>query len=379
MHALNDELGLLPREQHQAFYQVGGTLDWDAPSYLVRNADQALFEGLRRGELCYVLDTRQVGKSSLLVRTAVRLLDQGIDIVQIDISKQGRNVTPESWYLGLLYQFTDQLSLWDTAEAFWESHASFSPVQRWFETIRQVVLIGRERPLVAFLDEIDAVRGLPFSADEFFASIRAVTQDQRSNSPSEPNAWRQLTFCFAGAATPAQLTCDVRATPFNIGTRIELTDFTEQDALPLAQGFAPADSAQCGALIAQVVYWTGGHPYLTQRLCSEVARAEATTPQQVDQLCRETFLDRKARETDPNLHFVHERILQDPENDRGALLRLYSTIRKGASVRYDPTSNLANTLRLAGLVTVSEGELRVRNRIYAEQFNPAWVQDSLRT
>uniref|UniRef100_UPI00286AAA55 AAA-like domain-containing protein n=1 Tax=Armatimonas sp. TaxID=1872638 RepID=UPI00286AAA55 len=151
---LNHEQGRLPHDQHQTFYQVGGTLDWDAPSYLVRNADHALFERLRHGELCYVLDTRQVGKSSLLVRTAVRLLDQGINIVQIDISKQGRNVTPESWYLGLLYQFTDQLSLWETAEAFWESHASFSPVQRWFETIRHVVLADRESPLVAFLDVV---------------------------------------------------------------------------------------------------------------------------------------------------------------------------------------------------------------------------------
>ncbi|WP_309714440.1 hypothetical protein, partial [Armatimonas sp.] len=133
------------------------------------------------------------------------------------------------------------------------------------------------------------------------------------------------------------------------------------------------------ALIAQVVHWTGGHPYLTQRLCYEVAKAEATTSQQVDQLCRETFLDRKARETDPNLHFAHERILKDPENDPGELLRLYATVRKGTPVRYNPTNSLANTLRVSGLVAVLESQLQVRNRIYAEQFTSTWVQESLRS
>lgn len=355
----------------ERFYTVGGTLDWDAPSYVRRSADTTLLETLRQGELCYVLDTRQVGKSSLLVRTAARLLDEGIDIVQLDISKQGRNVDPESWYLGLLYQFAEPLGLLTEAETFWGSHKALSPVQRWFEAIRLTILQQRDSPLIAFIDEIDSVRGLPFSADEFFSSIRAVTQTK-----SQHPQWRWLTFCFAGAATPAQLTQDVRATPFNIGRRIELTDFTESDALPLSQGFTPTGIGVRTSLIQRIIHWTGGHPYLTQRLCYEVARAGITQPDAVDQLCRDTFLDRRARETDPNLHFVRERLLRSDEVDRYALLQLYAGIRRGRVVRYDPTSELANALRLAGLVLVQDGRLLVRNRIYAEQFNQAWIKES---
>ena len=54
------------------FYVVGGTVPRDAPSYVVRRADQELVDALRRGEFCYVLTPRQMGKSSLMVRTAAR-------------------------------------------------------------------------------------------------------------------------------------------------------------------------------------------------------------------------------------------------------------------------------------------------------------------
>jgi WD40 repeat protein len=56
------------------FYVAGGTLPRDAVSYVHRHADDGLFEGLRQGEFCYVLTSRQMGKSSLMVRTSARLL-----------------------------------------------------------------------------------------------------------------------------------------------------------------------------------------------------------------------------------------------------------------------------------------------------------------
>jgi hypothetical protein len=50
-----------------SFYQTGGNLPLNAPSYVERQADTDLYEGLSRGEFCYMLTARQMGKSSLMV------------------------------------------------------------------------------------------------------------------------------------------------------------------------------------------------------------------------------------------------------------------------------------------------------------------------
>lgn len=64
-------------ETARPFYVTGGTLPRDAPSYVTRRADDELLDGLRAGRFCYVLTSRQMGKSSLMVRTATRLRQEG--------------------------------------------------------------------------------------------------------------------------------------------------------------------------------------------------------------------------------------------------------------------------------------------------------------
>jgi hypothetical protein len=55
-----------------SFYQTGGNLPLNPLSYVERRADTDLYEALRRGEYCYVLHARQMGKSSRMVHTASR-------------------------------------------------------------------------------------------------------------------------------------------------------------------------------------------------------------------------------------------------------------------------------------------------------------------
>lgn len=59
-------------------YQVGGSLPVGAPSYVVRQADTDLSEALKGSEFCYVLNSRQMGKSSLQVQTMHKLQTEGI-------------------------------------------------------------------------------------------------------------------------------------------------------------------------------------------------------------------------------------------------------------------------------------------------------------
>ncbi len=245
----------------QGFYVTGGTLRRDAPSYVERQADQALYEGLLQGKFCYVLTSRQMGKSSLMVRTAARLREDGVGVAVLDLTATGQSLSAEQWYDGLLGRIGRQLQIEDEIEEFWLDHPRLGPLQRWMSAITEAVLPRRPGRLVIFVDEIDAVRSLPFSTDEFFAGIREFY-----NRRTEEPALERLTFCLLGVATPSDLIRDTRTTPFNIGQRIELHDFTEAEVAPLAQGLR--QTPEVGArLLNRAIYWTGGHPYLTQRLC----------------------------------------------------------------------------------------------------------------
>ena len=86
--------------------------------------------------------------------------------------------------------------------------------------------------------------------------------------------FKRLTFCLLGVATPSDLIQDTRISPFNIGWRIELRDFTSDEAAPLAGWLEPPCQA-CASMLQRVLHWTGGHPYLTQRLCRAVLEALA--------------------------------------------------------------------------------------------------------
>ncbi|HEX8188372.1 MAG TPA: AAA-like domain-containing protein [Pyrinomonadaceae bacterium] len=349
------------------FYVTGGTLRRDAPSYVARRADEELYGGLSEGRFCYVLTSRQMGKSSLMVRTAARLRQSGAAVAVLDLTAIGQNLTPEQWYDGLLGRVGQQLDLEDELEDFWDDNKRLGPLQRWTRALREVVLEKVKGNVVLFVDEIDSVRSLPFSSDEFFAALREFY-----NRRTEDPAMHRLTLCLLGVATPSDLIKDVRTTPFNIGQRIELTDFTEEEARPLAAGLS--DDAKLGAaLVRRVLHWTGGHPYLTQRLCQAVAEdASAHSTAGVDRLCDELFLSSRARERDDNLLFVRERLLRG-ETERVALLDLYGRVLAGRNVPDDETDPIVNALRLSGIARDEGGLLRVRNRIYGHVFDRAWV------
>jgi hypothetical protein len=377
---------VVPLETGGEFYVTGGTLRHDAPSYIERRADRELSEGLLQGEFCYVLTSRQMGKSSLMVRTVKRLRENDVAVAVLDLTAIGQNLSLEQWYDGLISRLGQQLDLEDELFQFWEAHGELGPLQRWLTAIEQVVLARISTKVVIFVDEIDIVRSLQFSTDEFFAAIREFY-----NRRSRDAAFGRLAFGLLGVATPTDLIRDTRMTPFNIGRRIELNDFTAAEAAPLARGLTE-DEGVARDLLGRVLHWTGGHPYLTQRLCRALAEGlvapkvepesgPAVPPllpnfQTVDLLAEKLFLSRQARDRDDNLIFVRERILRS-EVDVAGLLYLYRRIHNGQLVHDDETNLLVSVLRLSGITRGLNGYLQVRNRIYWRVFDGNWIQTNM--
>ena len=381
---------------NEFFNTEGGNLNAEAPSYVARKADDELYDGLRRGEYCYVLTSRQTGKSSLAIRIAERLRAEGTAVAQLDLTTLGHNLNPEQWYYGLLFALGEQLGLEGELEEFWQSHDDLGPLQRWMQAVHDVVLERCPGPVVLVIDEIDYVRRLPFSTDELFAAIRACFNRRADDPPM-----CRLTFCLLGTVTPSELIEDPNTTPFNIGRRIELNDFTEAEAATLARGLGCGE-ATAARLMRRVYHWTGGQPYLTQSLCRAVAEApQVLDATGVDRVCQSLFFTGRACATDKNLQFVGRHILgqedrlrdgrpgdgQPPpggtdelgpeDRRRASLLDLYAKVRRGRTVPDDETSPVIGNLRLSGLVRVVQGMLHVRNRIYRRVFDEVWIRSNM--
>ena len=231
------------------FFVAGGTLRPNTPSYVDRPADDELFQLAQKGEFCYVLTSRQMGKSSLMIRTARRLQEEGVRSVIIDLTNLGTEVSIEQWLLGFLNLVKRRLKLSIDLETWWQEQAGVGYVQRFINFLHDVLLAEVKGQVVIFIDEIDTTLKLDFS-DDFFAAIRFV-YNARATDP----AYERLTFVLLGVAIPADLIKDRSRTPFNIGQRIDISDFSRKDAQVLRQGLKAIYPDQTESIFNRIFYW----------------------------------------------------------------------------------------------------------------------------
>jgi AAA-like domain len=181
------------------FYVVGGTLGLDVPSYIEPGADAEILGRVQAGEFCYVLTARQMGKSSLMIRTAEKLRDGGYLAAVVDLSDCGSSagsVTPEQWYYSVTDSLARVLAPDEILNVWWAGQSNLPPVRRLVRFLREVILVQTTAPVVVFLDEIDSMLGLTFR-DDFFAAIRAC-YNARANDP----VYKHLVFVPGGYGQP---------------------------------------------------------------------------------------------------------------------------------------------------------------------------------
>jgi len=354
------------------YYRVGGSLPHYIPSYVKRQADEELYQGLKNGDFCCVFNSRQMGKSSLRVKTRQKLEQEGIRCTSIDMTTVGSSEsTAEKFYAGITYE------LWsgffnDVSGFFpwWESQKVLPPLQRLSQFIEKELLEKFSEKVVIFIDEIDNLMNREVK-DEFLGFIRAC-YDHRADKQQ----YKRVTFCLLGVVTPSDLK-DRTGVPFNIGRTIELTGFNFQEAeKSLTPGLAEKVDAP-ESVLAEILDWTGGQPFLTQKLCKLIVEKSENRQPNIENLVRSYIIENWEFYDEPeHLRTIKNRLLLIDSKVVYRRLEIYRQIlQKYQIVADDHPDQIA--LRLSGLVVKHQGKLKVCNYIYESIFNLDWIEKNL--
>lgn len=244
----------------------GGAVPLNSDFYITRQTDGEFFSALdRHDSIVLVKGARQTGKTSLLARGLQRMREADAQVVITDFQQLPETAfkSVENLLLTLAESIADQLSLDRLPHETW-NHL-LTPANNFVRYLRREVLANETLPLVWGMDEVDLLFNYLY-ADEVFGLFRSW-HNQRALDPSGP--WHRLTLAMAYATEANLFLTDLNQSPFNVGTRLVLEDFTPQQVATLNQRYgAPLKNDR---ELERYFALVGGHPYLVQCGLHEMA------------------------------------------------------------------------------------------------------------
>ena len=325
----------------------GGAVPLDSLFYVERPADAAFSQALRRGgSIVLVKGARQVGKTSLLARSLQFARQAGARVVLTDYQKfnAAQLASPDALYLALASAITLQLDLEVSPHKVWDADLGPNMNLEWF--LRRHVLKNLEGPLVWGMDEVDRLFGCEFGG-EVFGLFRSW-HNERSLDPASP--WTRLTLAIAYATEAHLFITDLNQSPFNVGTRLSLDDFTPQQIGELNGKYgAPLKNE---AEISRFHALVGGQPYLARRGMDALA-AHTLTLERLE-------VEGERDEGPFGDHLRHLVVTLSRSSD------LRDVVRAMLEGQPCPTGEPFYRLRAAGVLAgLSSQEARFRCRLYA--------------
>jgi len=252
---------------------TSGAVPLDSKFYIVRYTDGDFLQAIkRRDSIVLVKGARQMGKTSLLARGLQQARMAGSAVVLTDFQKLNATHLDsiENFFLALSEMIYDQLDVDTEPEDAWSPRRGASiNFERY---IRRVVLKQVGGPLVWAMDEVDRLLTCSFGS-EVFGLFRSW-HNERSLDPSSP--WEHLTLAIVYATEPHLFITDPNQSPFNVGTKLELKDFSIEHAIDLNERYG-------SPLTDETDVWrycrlVGGHPYLLHNGIFEMKRRGLTLP-----------------------------------------------------------------------------------------------------
>lgn len=331
--------------------------------YVERGADRQIHDIVKQGgRPGYVLVSRQMGKTNLLLHAKSKLQDSNTVLAYVDMSSYF--LTAQECFRHIIdtaitthpSQFEDAAKIVGAERA-----KSDLPPYKEHEKELTILLNSIAGNLVLILDEIDSLKRAHFS-DQIFAQIRAV-YFARANFP----IFGRLTYLLSGVAEPKDLIKNRDMSPFNIGEKIYLDDFTDPEfkMFLVRAGIEVSKEAQ-----ERIYFWTGGNPRMLWDVCSAIEDRtlanQEITETAVDECVQRLYLNRFDI---PPVDHIRTLVEEDSEL-QNALVEIQYL--KG-DVLSDATKN---KLYLAGIIGSVDGRpvAKLKNRIIEATLSESWLR-----
>jgi serine/threonine protein kinase len=330
-----------------ALEPVGGAVPLSSKFYIQRPTDVEFQAAIaRRDSIVLVKGARQVGKTSLLARGLQYARETGAKVVLTDFQSLNAEclTSIEKLFLTLAGILADQLELDVFPDEAWRE--KLSPSINFERYLRREVLTKLAAPVVWGVDEVDQLFTCPFGS-EVFGLFRSW-HNKRALDPQGP--WHRLTLAIAYATEAHLFITNLNQSPFNVGTRLQLEDFTVEQVNELNRRYSMP--LREDAELARFYQLVGGHPYLVRRGLYEIAAHGLTL---------DTLEAQAQQEESPYSDHLH-RLLLSLQQDTA----LCEDVR--AILRGEKTISSDNFYRLRGaglMVGETPQKIRPRCQLYA--------------
>jgi hypothetical protein len=250
-----------------------GSVPLDSPIYLERSSieEQVYAEIRKPGALVRIKAPREMGKTSLLLRTLDYANRQGYRTVTLNLEQTDRVILSDSnrFLRWLCANVTSQLQLEPRLDDYWdEDIGSKVSCSLYF---RNYLLEQIDSPLVLALDEVNQIFEYPQVAKDFLPLLRSWYEEAKRLP-----IWQKLRLIVVHS-TEIYVPLQLSQSPFNVGLPIGLTKFSLEQVQQLAQCYGLNWTE--GEEAKQLMDMLGGHPALVQIALHCLSRGGITLAQ----------------------------------------------------------------------------------------------------